>query len=57
MKTFQLTDVDNPQILFECGSNTLETEIIKNLKQNPNFIKPNLYLDVVIIIINFFKYI
>ena len=53
MKTFQLTDVDNPQILFECGSNTLETEIIKNLKQNPNFIKPNLYLDVVIIIINF----
>jgi hypothetical protein len=53
MKTFQLTDVDNPQILFECGSNMLETEIIKNLKENPNFIKPNLYLDVVIITIKF----
>ncbi len=53
MKTFQLSDVDRPQIILECGSNIIETEIMKNVKQNPNFIKPNLYLDVVIIM-NFF---
>ena len=65
MKTFQLSDVDRPQIILECGSNIIETEIMKNVKQNPNFIKPNLYIDVVIIhkfkikklIIQLFKYI
>ena len=47
MKTFQLSDVDCPQIVFECGGNKLESEIIKNVKRKPNFSKPFLYFDVV----------
>ena len=47
MKTFQLSDVENPQIIFECGQHKLETEIMKNVKQNPNFSKPNLFFDIV----------
>lgn len=47
MKTFQLSDVDRPQIIFECGPTKLETEIMKNVKLNPNFSKANLYFDIV----------
>lgn len=53
MKTFQLSDVDRPQIIFECGPHKLETEIMKNVKLNPNFSKSNLFFDIVIITIWF----
>lgn len=53
MKTFQLSDVDRPQIIFECGPHKLETEIMKNVKLNPNFSKSNLFFDIVIIAIWF----
>jgi hypothetical protein len=47
MKTFQLSDVDCPQVIFECGGQKVESEVIKNVKQNPNFSKPVLYFDIV----------
>ena len=47
MKTFQLSDVDCPQVIFECGGHKIETETIKNVKQNPNFSKPVIYFDIV----------
>lgn len=47
MKTFQLSDVDCPQVIFECGGHKVESEVIKNVKQNPNFSKPVLYFDIV----------
>ena len=53
MKTFQLSDVDRQQIIFECGPHKLETEIMKNVKLNPNFSKSNLFFDIVIITIWF----
>jgi dysferlin len=47
MKSFQLSDIDRPQVIFECGERTIETEIIKNLKKNPNFVKPVIQFDIV----------
>jgi hypothetical protein len=47
MKTFQLSDVENPQLIFECGQHKLETEIMQNVKQNQNFSKPNFFFDIV----------
>lgn len=47
MKTFQLSDVDCPQVIFECGGQKIESEVIKNVKQNPNFAKPVMFFDIV----------
>jgi hypothetical protein len=47
MKTFMLSDVDSPQIVFEVGGHEIESTIIKNAKKTPNFDKPLLFLDVV----------
>lgn len=47
MKNFQLSEVECPQVIFECGGNKVKSEIIKNLKQNQNFINPVLYFDIV----------
>lgn len=47
MAKFQLSDVNRPQIIFECGGHVLESEIIKNCKKNPNSTKPVLYYDIV----------
>jgi hypothetical protein len=47
MKTFQLSDVDCPQVIFECGGHKVESEVIKNVKQNSNFSKPILWFDIV----------
>ncbi len=48
MEKFQLTDVSCPQIQVECGSQQIETEIIRNVKKNPNFNKPLIYFDTMI---------
>lgn len=47
MKTFLLSDVDSPQVVFEVGDQQIESSIIKNTKKTPNFDKPLLFLDVV----------
>ena len=47
IKPFALSDVDSPQVIFECGDQKVESEVIKNLKLTPNFQKPVLYLDIV----------
>ena len=48
LKKFQLSDIESPQITFTCGDKVLETEIIKNLKRNPNCAKPVMYFDLMI---------
>ena len=48
MKTFQLSEVDCPQVVFECGGHKIDSEVIKNVKENPNFVKPVFYFDMVI---------
>lgn len=47
MKTFMLSDVDCPQVVFEVGGHEIESTIIKNAKKTPNFDRPLLFLDVV----------
>jgi hypothetical protein len=47
MKNFQLSEVDSPQVVFECGGLKIESEILKNAKKNLNFSKPVLYFDIV----------
>lgn len=47
MKTFMLSDVESPQVVFEVGGNEIESIMIKNAKKTPNFDKPLLFLDVV----------
>ena len=47
MKTFMLSDVDSPQVVFEVGGHEIESTIIKNAKKTPNFDRPLLFLDVV----------
>ncbi|CAF0934963.1 unnamed protein product [Rotaria sordida] len=48
MKTFMLSDVDCPQVVFEVGGNEIESTIIKSAKKTPNFDKPLLFLDVML---------
>lgn len=48
MKKFQLSDINCPQVIFECGEHKIESEIIRNVKRCPNFQKPVLYFDVMI---------
>jgi hypothetical protein len=47
MKTFMLSDVDCPQVVFEVGGHEIESTIIKSAKKTPNFDRPLLFLDVV----------
>jgi hypothetical protein len=49
MKTFMLSDVDCPQVVFEVGGHEIESTVIKSAKKTPNFDKPLLFLDVVCI--------
>lgn len=48
MKTFMLSDIDCPQVVFEVGGQQIESTIIKNAKKTPNFDKPLLFLDVLL---------
>ncbi|CAF4514045.1 unnamed protein product [Rotaria socialis] len=48
MKTFMLSDVDSPQVVFEVGGHEIESTIIKSAKKTPNFDKPLLFLDVML---------
>ena len=47
MKTFQLTYVNNPQVLFECSNSKIESDVIRGVKQNPNFPQPVFLMDLV----------
>jgi len=47
MKTFMLSDVDCPQVVFEVGGQEIESTVIKSAKKTPNFDRPLLFLDVV----------
>ncbi|CAF0790229.1 unnamed protein product, partial [Didymodactylos carnosus] len=48
MKTFMLSDVDCPQVVFEVGGREVESTVIKSAKKTPNFDKPLLFIDVML---------
>lgn len=37
MKTFNLLAVSSPSLIIECGGESIETPIITNIHENPNF--------------------
>ncbi|CAF4203893.1 unnamed protein product [Didymodactylos carnosus] len=45
MKTYMLSDVENPQVVFEVGGREIESSIVRNSKQAPNFDNPLLFID------------
>ena len=47
MKKYQLLAVNSPLVELECGGHVQCTEAIKNAKENPNFPKPVVSMDVV----------
>ncbi|CAL8071098.1 unnamed protein product [Calicophoron daubneyi] len=44
----QLSRVNSPSVQFEIGGQSVESSIIKDLKQSPNFPQPLLFLDVLL---------
>ena len=47
MATYELQSVTRPSIEFECGGQIVTSNVMKNLRINPNFDEPHLVLDVV----------
>ncbi|TRY56790.1 hypothetical protein DNTS_035606 [Danionella cerebrum] len=48
MKAYQLAAVSSPSVIVECGGQTVQTAIIKNIKKNPNFPGSILFLKVLL---------
>uniref|UniRef100_A0A8C2L3X5 Myoferlin like n=1 Tax=Cyprinus carpio TaxID=7962 RepID=A0A8C2L3X5_CYPCA len=48
MKAYQLAAVSSPSLIVECGGQTVQTAIIKNIKKNPNFPGSLLFLKVLL---------
>ena len=47
MKKYQLASCTSPSALIEIGGYTIETNVIKNTKKNPNFAKNAFFKDIV----------
>lgn len=47
MKSYQLASVSSPSLVVECGGQTVQSCVIKNLRKNPNFDICTLFMEVV----------
>ena len=47
MKSFELRSVRNPAIEFECAGKIVTSEVMKDVKQHPNFADPFLFMEIV----------
>uniref|UniRef100_A0A8C9RS37 Myoferlin n=1 Tax=Scleropages formosus TaxID=113540 RepID=A0A8C9RS37_SCLFO len=48
MKTYQLTPVNSPSLVVECGGEIVQSAVIRNIKKNPNFPGSVLFLKVLL---------
>ncbi|XP_007249542.3 myoferlin isoform X1 [Astyanax mexicanus] len=48
MKTYQMAAISSPSLVVECGGQTVQTGVIKNIKKNPNFPGSVLFLKVLL---------
>ncbi|KAI3388907.1 hypothetical protein SNEBB_006737 [Seison nebaliae] len=48
MKKYQLLDIKQPSVEFECGGTVVTSERIKNMRHSLNFNKPLLFFDVML---------
>lgn len=47
MKSYQLASVTSPSLVVECGGQTVQSCVIRNLRKNPNFDICTLFMEVV----------
>lgn len=47
MKSYQLASVSSPSLVVECGGQTVQSCVIRNLRKNPNFDVCTLFMEVV----------
>lgn len=47
MKSYQLASVSSPSLVVECGGQTVQSCVIRNLRKNPNFDICTLFMEVV----------
>ena len=47
MKSYQLASVSSPSLVVECGGQSVQSCVIKNLRKNPNFDICTLFMEVV----------
>ncbi|XP_043245484.1 myoferlin-like isoform X4 [Amphibalanus amphitrite] len=48
MKSFELRSVRNPAIEFECAGKIVTSEVMKDVKQHPNFAEPFLFMEIML---------
>uniref|UniRef100_A0A8D1A0R0 Dysferlin n=1 Tax=Sus scrofa TaxID=9823 RepID=A0A8D1A0R0_PIG len=48
MKSYQLASVSSPSLVVECGGQTVQSCVIKNLRKNPNFDICTLFMEVML---------
>lgn len=47
MKSYQLASISSPSLVVECGGQTVQSCVIRNLRKNPNFDVCTLFMEVV----------
>lgn len=47
MKSYQLASISSPSLVVECGGQTVQSCVIRNLRKNPNFDICTLFMEVV----------
>nr|XP_031532352.1 dysferlin [Vicugna pacos] len=48
MKSYQMASVSSPSLVVECGGQTVQSCVIKNLRKNPNFDTCTLFMEVML---------
>ncbi|XP_073067752.1 dysferlin isoform X22 [Manis javanica] len=48
MKSYQLASVSSPSLVVECGGQTVQSCVIRNLRKNPNFDVCTLFMEVML---------
>ncbi|XP_006880933.1 PREDICTED: dysferlin isoform X5 [Elephantulus edwardii] len=48
MKSYQLASISSPSLVVECGGQTVQSCVIRNLRKNPNFDSCTLFMEVML---------
>lgn len=47
MRTYEFTNIQSPSIEFECGEKIIQSNVIRDIKFNPNFDVPVIFFEMV----------
>ncbi|KAG1682552.1 Dysferlin [Nymphon striatum] len=48
MKTYEFTNIQSPSIEFECGEKVIKSNVIRDIKFNPNFDNPVIFFEMLL---------